>query len=148
MTDCSKFKDYKPNYIDTIKNIETGKIPMYPSNTTATHTKWRLCKDENNNNIKDENNNNVVRELLNGSIDKNIVINADNVENINEEHDETKKLLNEEREATREMLIRQARVLYPEKENWIIEMAVDAYLVQVDKGIDITTHKFPDEEPK
>lgn len=140
MTDCSKFKDYKPNYIDTIKNIETGKIPMYPSNTEATHTQYRYYKDENNKLIQSE--------LLNGSIDKNIVINADNVENINEEHDETKKLLNEEREATREMLIRQARVLYPEKENWIIEMAVDAYLVQVDKGIDITTHKFPDEEPK
>ena len=140
MTDCSKFKDYKPNYISLYPSSNI------PSNIEATHTKYRLFKDEYNNNIKDENNNNVVRELLNGSIDKNIVINADNVENINEEHDETKKLLNEEREATREMLIRQARVLYPEKENWIIEMAVDAYLVQLDKGIDITTYKFPDEK--
>lgn len=134
-----------PEYINIIKNIDTKIIPSYPtsyplSSTEATHTQYRYYKDENNKLIQSE--------LLNGSIDKNIVINADNVENINEEHDETKKLLNEEREATREMLIRQARVLYPEKENWIIEMAVDAYLVQVDKGIDITTHKFPDEEPK
>lgn len=134
-----------PEYINIIKNIDTKNVLSYPpsyplSSTEATHTQYRYYKDENNKLIQSE--------LLNGSIDKNIVINADNVENINEEAEQTKKLLNEEREATREMLIRQARVLYPEKENWIIEMAVDAYLVQVDKGIDITTHKFKDEEPK
>jgi uncharacterized membrane-anchored protein len=42
------------------------------------------------------------------------------------------------------MYIRQARTLYPEKENWVIEMAVDAYILQEEKGVDIMTHKFKD----
>jgi hypothetical protein len=87
-----------------------------------------------------------VKDLVDGSIDKDIIINADDKETINEDAEETKKILNEEREEKREMLIRQSRVLYPEKENWIIEMAVDAFILQQEKGIDILTHKFKDVE--
>jgi len=85
-------------------------------------------------------------ELVNGSIDKNIVVNIDNREAIPEEGDETKKLLDTEREEKREMYIRHSRMLYPEKENWIIELAVDAFMRQEEKGIDILTHKFKDVE--
>ena len=85
-----------------------------------------------------------IKDLVDGSIDKEIVVNVDDKEAINEEAEETKKILNEEREAKREMYIRQARTLYPEKENWVIEMAVDAYILQEEKGVNIMTHKFKD----
>jgi len=87
-----------------------------------------------------------IKDLVDGSIDKDIIVNVDNKEAINEEAEETKKILNEEREAKREMYIRQARMLYPEKENWVIEMAVDAYILQEEKGVNIMTHKFKDIE--
>ena len=83
-------------------------------------------------------------QLLNGSIDKNIVVNVDNRENINEEANETKKILDTEREEKREMYMRHSRMLYPEKESWVLEMAVDAFMIQEEKGIDILTHKFKD----
>jgi uncharacterized membrane-anchored protein len=83
-----------------------------------------------------------ITELVDGSIDKEIIVNIDDKEAINEEAEETKKILNEEREAKREMYIRHSRMLYPEKENWVIEMAVDAYILQEEKGVDIMTHKF------
>jgi len=87
-----------------------------------------------------------IKDLIDGSIDKEIIVNVDDKETINEEAEETKKILNEEREAKREMYIRHSRMLYPEKENWIIEMAVDAYILQEEKGVDIMTHKFKDIE--
>jgi hypothetical protein len=40
------------------------------------------------------------------------------------------------------MYFRQARVLYPEKEEWILSMAIDAFLVQEEKGVDITKYEF------
>ena len=55
MTDCFKFKDYKPNYLITTPiNVELKQIPE------------RYDKD-----------NGEIVELVNGSIDKNIVVNND-----------------------------------------------------------------------
>ena len=82
---------------------------------------------------------------IDGSVQADIVVNADDKEAVqreNEECSETKKLLDEERETKREIYFRQARVLYPEKEEWVLSLAIDAFMEQQDKGIDITTHKF------
>jgi hypothetical protein len=84
---------------------------------------------------------------LDGSVSADIVVNADDREAVSEGA-ETKKLLNEEREAKREMLFRQARLLYPEKEEWCLSLAIDAFMEQEDKGIDITTHKFDNNAEK
>jgi hypothetical protein len=79
-------------------------------------------------------------ETLDGSISKDIVINSEDKEYVNEGN----KLLDAEREAKREAYFRQARSLYPEKEDWILNMAIDAYMLQLDKGIeDITQYEFP-----
>lgn len=86
-------------------------------------------------------------ETLDGSVSKDIVVNADDKEAVNE-GDETKKLLDEEREEKREMYFRQARLLYPEKEEWVLSMAIDAFMYQEEKGIDITKHKFETEAEK
>ena len=43
----------------------------------------------------------------------------------------------DEAEAEKDMLIRQARVLYPEIEQWVIEIAVSAYLKQKKQNPDI-----------
>ena len=83
-----------------------------------------------------------VIKTLDGSIAADIVINAENKAEVNEDNSETKKLLNEERESRREVYFRQARVLYPEKEEWCLSLAIDAFMEQEDKGIDILTHKF------
>jgi uncharacterized membrane-anchored protein len=123
MTDCTEFKGYKPYLDTTAYKIHADKI----------------AKRQNIHTYE-------VKDLVDGSIDKDIIINADDKETINAEAEETKKILNEEREEKREMLIRQSRVLYPEKENWIIEMAVDAYILQEEKGIDILKYKFKDVE--
>ena len=58
--------------------------------------------------------------------------------------DETKKkLLDEEREHKREMCLRHSRrTLYPDKEEWIVCMAVDAFMEQEEENIDITKYKF------
>ena len=125
MTDATKFKDYNPNYL-IINNDE-------PINIELKQTPERYNKD-----------NGEIVELVNGSIDKNIVVNIDNREAIPEEGDETKKILNTEREEKREMYMRHSRMLYPEKENWVLEMAVDAFMIQEEKGINILTHKFKD----
>jgi len=87
-------------------------------------------------------------ETLDGSVERSIVVNANDKQYINEDCGETKKLMNEEREARREMLFRQSRVLYPEKEEWILSLAVDAFMEQEERGIDITTHKFESDAPK
>ena len=104
-----------------------------PINVELTQTPERYNKD-----------NGEIVELVNGSIDKNIVVNVDNREAIPEEGDETKKILDTEREEKREMYMRHSRMLYPEKESWVLEMAVDAFLIQEEKGINILTHKFKD----
>jgi hypothetical protein len=43
----------------------------------------------------------------------------------------------DEAEEEKDMLIRQARVLYPEIEQWVIEMAVSAYVKQKQQNPDI-----------
>ena len=83
-------------------------------------------------------------ETIDGSVSADIVINSEDKEYVNPEC----KLLDEEREAKREMYYRQSRVLYPEQEEWVLSMAVDAYMEQLEKGIDITKHKFPEPEPE
>jgi hypothetical protein len=75
---------------------------------------------------------------LDGSINEDIVINSEDKEYVQQDN----KLLDEEREAKREMYFRHSRMLYPDKEEWILSMAVDAFMEQQDKGIDITTYKF------
>ena len=80
--------------------------------------------------------------VLDGSVQADIVINAEDRAAVNTECDETKKLLDEEREAKREVYFRQARLLYPEKEEWCLSLAVDAFMEQEEKGIDITNYKF------
>ena len=79
---------------------------------------------------------------LDGSVAADIVINVEDKAKVNEDNSETKKLLNEERESRREVYFRQARVLYPEKPEWCLSLAIDAFLEQEEKGIDILTHKF------
>ena len=86
--------------------------------------------------------------VLDGSVQADIVVNADDKAAVNTECDETKKLLNEEREAKREIYYRQARVLYPDKEEWCLSLAIDAFLEQEEKGIDITKHKFAEQAEK
>ena len=86
--------------------------------------------------------------LLNGSVQSDIVVNANDRAALNTECDETKKLLNEEREAKREVYFRQARLLYPEKEEWCLSLAIDAFMEQEDRNIDIITHKFPENAEK
>ena len=79
---------------------------------------------------------------LDGSIQANIVINSEDKEYVNEQTEQTNKIMDDEREAKRELYYRQARSLYPEKEDWILNMAIDAFMEQEDKGIDILTHSF------
>ncbi len=82
-------------------------------------------------------------DTIDGSVSRDIVINSEDKEYVNEGN----KLLDEEREAKREMYFRHSRTLYPEKEEWILSMAVDAYMEQLEKGVDITTYKFGSDEP-
>jgi hypothetical protein len=89
-----------------------------------------------------------VQELVNGSIDANIVLNTEDKQYINEECDETKKLLDEERETKREMYFRHARVLYPDVQEPFLSLAVDAFMEQQERGIDITTYKFDKDADK
>ena len=39
----------------------------------------------------------------------------------------------------RELLLRQSRILYPEVEEWILEMSVEAYINEVLRCSDVTT---------
>ena len=43
----------------------------------------------------------------------------------------------EEAEEEKDMLLRQARVLYPEIEEWVLHMAVEAYIKQKKQNPDI-----------
>jgi hypothetical protein len=79
-----------------------------------------------------------VIQTLDGSISKDIVLNSDDKEYVNQDN----KILNEEREAKREMYFRQSRLLYPEKEEWVLSMAIDAFMEQQEKGVDITKYEF------
>ena len=53
---------------------------------------------------------------------------------LKEETEQTKKLLDEEREQKREMYFRQSRMLYPDKEEWILCLAVVAFMQQEENG--------------
>jgi hypothetical protein len=70
---------------------------------------------------------------LDGSVQADIVINTDDREYLNEDTEQTNKLLDDEREHKREMYFSQSRILYPEKEEWILSMAIDAFMAQEDK---------------
>jgi hypothetical protein len=83
-------------------------------------------------------------ETIDGSVSKDIVINSEDKEYVNEGN----KLLDDERESKREMYFRQSRMLYPEKEEWVLSMAVDAYLEQLEKGVDILNYTFEPSTPK
>jgi len=70
---------------------------------------------------------------LDGSVQANIVINTDDREYVNEEVEQTNKLLDDEREHKREMYFRHSRILYPDKEDWVLSLAIDAFMAQEEK---------------
>lgn len=70
---------------------------------------------------------------LDGSVQANIVINTDDKEYVNEDTEETKKLLDKDREHKREMYFRHSRVLYPDKEDWLLNIAIDAFMAEVEQ---------------
>lgn len=70
---------------------------------------------------------------LDGSVQANIVINTDDREYVDEEVEQTNKLLDDEREHKREMYFRHSRILYPDKEDWVLSLAIDAFMAQEDK---------------
>lgn len=139
MTDCNKFNDYVPNYLEIDKmkvntiDIETLNEEQNIQADTATYV-----FDSQRKSIK----------TIDGSIEASIVVNNEDKQYINEECSENSKLLDEERENKREMYFRHSRVLYPEVQPHILSLAVDAYMEQQDKGIDITTHKFDKDADK
>ena len=71
---------------------------------------------------------------LDGSVQANIVINTDDREYVNEEVEQTNKLLDDEREHKREMYFRHSRILYPDKEDWVLSLAIDAFMAQEEKN--------------
>ena len=71
---------------------------------------------------------------LDGSVQADIVINTDDREYVNEEVEQTNKLLDDEREHKREMYFRHSRILYPDKEDWVLSLAIDAFMAQEDKN--------------
>lgn len=143
MTDCAKFKDYVPNYFEidklelSLKEIQEATNEEPKSTNIEAYTPIYVF-DGDRKAVK----------TIDGSVQADIVVNADDKAALNEDCDETKKLLDEDRETKREMLYRQARVLYPEKEEWILSLAIDAFMQQEEKGIDITTHKFEKDAEK
>jgi hypothetical protein len=70
---------------------------------------------------------------LDGSVQANIVINTDDKEYVNEDTEETKKLLDEDREHKREMYFRHSRILYPDKEDWVLNIAIDAFMAEAER---------------
>lgn len=143
MTDCAKFIDYVPNYFEidklelSLKEIQEATNEEPKSTNIEAYTPIYVF-DGDRKAVK----------TIDGSVQADIVVNADDKAALNEDCDETKKLLDEDRETKREMLYRQARVLYPEKEEWILSLAIDAFMQQEEKGIDITTHKFEKDAEK
>ena len=71
---------------------------------------------------------------LDGSVQADIVINTDDREYVNEDTEQTNKLLDDEREHKREMYFRHSRILYPDKEDWVLSLAIDAFMAQEDKN--------------
>jgi hypothetical protein len=71
---------------------------------------------------------------LDGSVQANIVINSDDKEYFNEDTEETKKLLDEDREHKREMYFRHSRILYPDKEDWVLNLAIDAFMAEEERN--------------
>lgn len=143
MTDCAKFKDYVPNYFEidklelSLKEIQEATNEEPKSTNIEAYTPIYVF-DGDRKAVK----------TIDGSVQADIVVNANDKAALNEDCCETKKLLDEDRETKREMLYRQARVLYPEKEEWILSLAIDAFMQQEEKGIDITTHKFEKDAEK
>lgn len=135
MTECNRFNDYKANYL---KIKKTQDLPKDPNSTNINAYTPIYVFDGNRKAFQ----------TIDGSVQADIVVNSDDKAALNEDCCETKKLLDEERETKREMLYRQARILYPEKPEWCLSMAVDAFMEQQDKGIDITTHKFEKDAEK
>jgi hypothetical protein len=144
MTDCSKFNDYKSEYFEALKSAPRfvcpeGRVDITKEGIIATkENKINAYTSKyiyNNDRTK-------LIDTIDGSVQANIVINSEDKEFVNKDN----KLLDEEREAKREAYFRQARVLYPEKEEWVLNMAIDAFMEQQDKGIDITKYEFPKNE--
>ena len=71
---------------------------------------------------------------LDGSVQADIVINTDDREYVNEDAEQTNKLLDDEREHKREMYFRHSRILYPDKEDWVLSLAIDAFMAQEEKN--------------
>jgi hypothetical protein len=134
MTDCSKFKDYKPEYFDITKE---GIIDSKENKINAYTSRYIYNTDRTN-----------LIDTIDGSVESSIVVNREDRQYINEECDETKKLLDEERETKREMYFRHARVLYPDVQEPLLSLAIDAFMEQQERGIDITTHKFDKDADK
>ena len=126
MTDCAKPEYFVDITKEGIIATKENKINAYTSRYVSNKDRSKII------------------DTIDGSVEANIVINSEDKEFVNKDN----KLLDEEREAKREMYFRQARVLYPEKEEWILNMAIDAFMEQQDKGIDITTHKFEKDAEK
>ena len=123
------------NYIGVINSsIDTTPVMADEGSIPALKSHYIINSDRN------------IIETIDGSVAADIVINAKDKAEVNEDNSESKKLLNEERESRREMYFRQARVLYPEKEEWCLSLAVEAFLEQEEKGIDILTHKFGEKD--
>lgn len=139
MTDCNKFNDYAPNYLEIDKmKVNTIDIETLNEEQNIQANTPTYVFDSQRKTIK----------TIDGSIEASIVVNNEDKQYINEECSENSKLLDEERENKREMYFRHSRVLYPEVQPHILSLAVDAYMEQQDKGIDITTYKFDKDADK
>jgi hypothetical protein len=57
--------------------------------------------------------------------------------------EEVKKNVNIEEKLNKDILFRQSKLLYPEMDDWILNMAIEAYINEIEKGIDNNK-----EEPK
>ena len=55
-------------------------------------------------------------------------------DNLKKDTEETKKLLDEDREYKREMYFRHSRILYPDKEDWVLNLAIDAFMVKEERN--------------
>jgi hypothetical protein len=50
--------------------------------------------------------------------------------------EEIKKNVDIEEKLNKDILFRQSKLLYPEKEDWVLNMAIEAYINEIEKGID------------
>ena len=49
--------------------------------------------------------------------------------------EEVKKNVNIEEKLNKDILFRQSKLLYPEMDDWILNMAIEAYINEIEKGI-------------